>query len=116
MQIALLTSRLRFIITEELSTPLNIHRFRTLPSTDPPLAEALSKLSLLQKRLIARSDEVEKLENELGKMKMEKEEWVGRYERAVKVWEGRGRERGGSKVSLSCAERFWLQVERDRHC
>jgi hypothetical protein len=89
-------------MTDELATPLNIHRFRTLPASDPPLADLLSKCAVLQKRLIARADEIEKLEGEVGRVVKERDEWMGRYERGVRVW-GDGsvkKDSGrGSKVS-----------------
>ncbi|BBN13209.1 cilia- and flagella-associated protein 58 [Marchantia polymorpha subsp. ruderalis] len=46
------------IMTEELETPQNIHRWRTLESTDPTVYEMITKVQTLQKRLIVKTEEV----------------------------------------------------------
>ncbi|KAL2622618.1 hypothetical protein R1flu_002823 [Riccia fluitans] len=46
------------IMTEELETPQNVHRWRIMEAADPPLYEMITKVQTLQKRLIVKSDEV----------------------------------------------------------
>jgi hypothetical protein len=41
-----------------LSKPLNVHRWRKLESTDLETYELISKIQSLQKRLIAKTEEV----------------------------------------------------------
>ncbi|KAL3691340.1 hypothetical protein R1sor_004991 [Riccia sorocarpa] len=45
-------------MTDELETPQNVHRWRVLQTSDPPLYEMITKIQTLQKRLILKSDEV----------------------------------------------------------
>ncbi|KAJ1555869.1 hypothetical protein HK405_011435, partial [Cladochytrium tenue] len=42
----------------ELSSPLNVHRWRKLAGSDPPVFELVTKVQSLQRRLIARADDV----------------------------------------------------------
>ena len=45
-------------LSEELENPLNFHRWRKLEGTDPDTWELLQKIQTLQKRLIAKTEEV----------------------------------------------------------
>lgn len=43
---------------EELEHPLNVHRWRKLEGSDPTTFELIRKVQTLQKRLIAKTEEV----------------------------------------------------------
>jgi len=45
-------------LTDELMKPLNVHRWRKLESTDIETYELIQKIQSLQKRLIAKTEEV----------------------------------------------------------
>eukprot|EP00033_Pygsuia_biforma_P003301 GCRY01003618.1.p1 GENE.GCRY01003618.1~~GCRY01003618.1.p1 ORF type:complete len:896 (+),score=357.46 GCRY01003618.1:142-2829(+) len=45
-------------LSEELETPMNIHRWRKLEGSDPTTYEMVQKIQTLQKRLIAKTEEV----------------------------------------------------------
>lgn len=45
-------------LTDELSRPMNVHRWRILESSDPQRYEKICQIQLLQKELIKKSDEV----------------------------------------------------------
>lgn len=45
-------------LSEELSRPLNVHRWRTLESSDPQRFELIKKVQGLQKRIIEKTEEV----------------------------------------------------------
>ena len=45
-------------LTDELEKPLNVHRWRKLECTDPETYELIQKIQSLQKRLIAKTEEV----------------------------------------------------------
>ena len=45
-------------LQEELKKPLNVHRWRKLESTDVDTYELIQKIQSLQKRLIAKTEEV----------------------------------------------------------
>mmetsp|Transcript_11896 Transcript_11896/g.51221 ORF Transcript_11896/g.51221 Transcript_11896/m.51221 type:complete len:868 (-) Transcript_11896:891-3494(-) len=45
-------------LTEELENPLNVHRWRKLEGSDPTAYEMIQKIQALQKRLIAKTEEV----------------------------------------------------------
>ncbi len=45
-------------LEEELAKPLNVHRWRKLECTDPETYELIQKIQSLQKRLIAKTEEV----------------------------------------------------------
>ncbi len=45
-------------MTDELEKPLNVHRWRKLESTDIETYELIQKIQSLQKRLIAKTEEV----------------------------------------------------------
>jgi hypothetical protein len=45
-------------LEEELEKPMNVHRWRKLECTEPELYEMIQKIQSLQKRLIAKNDEV----------------------------------------------------------
>ena len=45
-------------LTEELENPLNVHRWRKLEGADPTAYEMIQKIQALQKRLIAKTEEV----------------------------------------------------------
>jgi chromosome segregation ATPase len=46
------------VLEEELESPMNIHRWRKLAGSDPSTYELISKIQTLQKRLIAKTEEV----------------------------------------------------------
>ena len=46
------------ILNEELEKPMNVHRWRELEVTEPELFEMIQKIQSLQKRLIAKTEEV----------------------------------------------------------
>lgn len=50
-------SRVR-VLEEELQNPMNIHRWRKLEGSDPATYELIQKVQTLQKRLIAKTEEV----------------------------------------------------------
>ncbi|KAJ3108023.1 hypothetical protein HK100_003491 [Physocladia obscura] len=50
--------RTRVKLTEELESPLNIHRWRKLSGSDPTMFELIIKMQALQKRLIQKTEEV----------------------------------------------------------
>ena len=45
-------------LNDELDKPLNVHRWRKLECTDPETYELIQKIQSLQKRLIAKTEEV----------------------------------------------------------
>merc|ERR1712028_308346 len=45
-------------LCEELENPMNVHRWRKLEGSDPPTYEMIQKIHMLQKRLIAKTEEV----------------------------------------------------------
>ena len=45
-------------LSEEIETPLNIHRWRQLEGSDPAQLEMIQKVQTLQKRLIQKTEEV----------------------------------------------------------
>lgn len=45
-------------LSEELENPMNIHRWRRLEGSDPTSYEMIQKVQTLQKRLIAKTEEV----------------------------------------------------------
>jgi predicted RNase H-like nuclease (RuvC/YqgF family) len=45
-------------LVDELEKPLNVHRWRKLECTDPETYELIQKIQSLQKRLIAKTEEV----------------------------------------------------------
>lgn len=57
-------------LSEELENPQNVHRWRRLEGTDPETYELLKKIQNLQKRLIAKTEEV--VEKELRLNEKEK--------------------------------------------
>jgi chromosome segregation ATPase len=46
------------LLTTELENPLNVHRWRKLEGTDPELHDLIARFATLQKRLIAKTEEV----------------------------------------------------------
>ncbi|KXS21025.1 hypothetical protein M427DRAFT_41157 [Gonapodya prolifera JEL478] len=46
------------VLEEELETPLNVHRWRPLAGTDPTMSDLISKMHMLQRRLISKTEEV----------------------------------------------------------
>eukprot|EP00045_Choanoeca_perplexa_P009545 m.92406 g.92406 ORF g.92406 m.92406 type:complete len:872 (-) comp14943_c0_seq1:56-2671(-) len=58
-------------LEEEVQTPLNVHRWRRLEGSDPNAYEMIQKVQTLQKRLIAKTEEV--VEKELRIQEMEKQ-------------------------------------------
>ncbi|XP_048052314.1 cilia- and flagella-associated protein 58 [Megalobrama amblycephala] len=57
-------------LEDELNNPLNVHRWRKLESTDPSTFELIQKIHSLQRRLIAKTQEV--VEKELQLQEKEK--------------------------------------------
>lgn len=47
------------ILTQELEKPMNVHRWRKLECTEPEIYEKIQKIQSLQKRLIAKTEEVQ---------------------------------------------------------
>ncbi|KAJ1459993.1 flagellar associated protein [Pelagophyceae sp. CCMP2097] len=45
-------------LSEELENPMNVHRWRKLEGSDPATFEMVQKIQMLQKRLIAKTEEV----------------------------------------------------------
>merc|ERR1712193_106870 len=45
-------------LSEELENPMNVHRWRKLEGTDPATYEMIQKVKTLQRRLIAKTEEV----------------------------------------------------------
>lgn len=45
-------------LSDELENPLNVHRWRKLEGTDPAAYEMIQKIHILQKRLLAKTEEV----------------------------------------------------------
>ena len=45
-------------LSEELETPMNVHRWRKLEGSDPATFEMIQKVQTLQRRLIAKTEEV----------------------------------------------------------
>ncbi|KAL0235430.1 hypothetical protein GEMRC1_002012 [Eukaryota sp. GEM-RC1] len=45
-------------LSEELENPMNVHRWRTLEATNPDVYELIQKVQTLQRRLIAKTEEV----------------------------------------------------------
>merc|ERR1711972_466621 len=45
-------------LSEELENPMNVHRWRKLEGSDPAMYELIQKVRTLQKRLIAKTEEV----------------------------------------------------------
>lgn len=45
-------------LSEELSNPMNVHRYRKLEGTNPERYEMINKIQTLQRRLIAKTEEV----------------------------------------------------------
>merc|ERR1711881_284788 len=45
-------------LSEELENPMNVHRWRKLEGSDPAAYEMIQKVKTLQKRLIAKTEEV----------------------------------------------------------
>lgn len=52
------------VLEEELESPMNMHRWRKLAGSDPSTYELISKIQALQRRLIAKTEEV--VEKELA--------------------------------------------------
>ncbi|KAI9362026.1 coiled-coil domain-containing protein [Zopfochytrium polystomum] len=46
------------VLEEELENPMNVHRWRKLSGSDPSTYELITKIQALQKRLIAKTEEV----------------------------------------------------------
>jgi chromosome segregation ATPase len=49
-------------LREELKNPMNVHRYRKLGGTNPETYESIQKIQSLQRRLIAKTEEVEEKE------------------------------------------------------
>ena len=46
------------IVAVELENPMNVHRWRRLEGSDPATYEMVQKIQTLQRRLIAKTEEV----------------------------------------------------------
>ena len=46
-------------LSEEIENPINVHRWRKLEATDSETYELMTKIHTLQKRLIAKTEEVD---------------------------------------------------------
>lgn len=64
-------------LSEELENPVNIHRFRFLETTNPGMVDLIQKINTLQKRLIAKNEQVMQKEMLLE----EKERQVGELQK-----------------------------------
>ncbi|CAE7369407.1 Cfap58, partial [Symbiodinium pilosum] len=61
-------------LSEELENPMNVHRWRKLEGSDPAIYELIQKVRTLQKRLIAKTEEVVAKDTEIQeKEKLHKE-------------------------------------------
>lgn len=47
-------------LSEEIENPMNVHRWRKLEATDTAIYELMTKIQSVQKRLIAKTEEVKK--------------------------------------------------------
>lgn len=54
------------VLTEELSKPVNVHRWRRLEGSKPVLLDDIAKVQMLQKKLLAKCDECERKTNEIS--------------------------------------------------
>jgi chromosome segregation ATPase len=52
-------------LSEELENPMNVHRWRKLEGSDPAMYELIQKVRTLQKRLIKKTEEVVKKDDEI---------------------------------------------------
>eukprot|EP00415_Alexandrium_ostenfeldii_P001832 UN1832 len=52
-------------LSEELENPMNVHRWRKLDGSDPAMYELIEKVRTLQKRLIAKTEEVVAKDSEI---------------------------------------------------
>lgn len=52
-------------LSEELQNPMNVHRWRKLEATDSTTYELMTKIQSIQKRLIGKTEEVNRKEKEL---------------------------------------------------
>lgn len=50
-------------LQDELENPLNVHRWRKLEATDQDMFEKILKIQTLQRRLIAKTEEVKEKDN-----------------------------------------------------
>ena len=50
-------------LNDELENPMNVHRWRKLEATDQDNFERILKIQTLQRRLIAKTEEVQEKEN-----------------------------------------------------
>lgn len=69
-------------LEEELENPMNIHRWRKLEGSDPSMYEMIQKMQTLQKRLIAKTEEVVEKElmiNEKDKLYIELKHILSRH-------------------------------------
>lgn len=59
LQIEILSERTKVAaLSEELETPMNVHRWRKLEGSDPKAFEMLQKIQTLQRRLIVKTEQV----------------------------------------------------------
>lgn len=58
-------------LTEELSKPVNVHRWRRLEGSQPALLDEIAKVQMLQKKLIAKCDECVRKSSEFKKKEAE---------------------------------------------
>ncbi len=53
-------------LSEEIDNPINVHRWRKLEATDNETYELMTKIQTLQKRLIAKTEEVKQKNIQIG--------------------------------------------------
>lgn len=51
-------------LSEEIENPMNVHRWRKLEATDSATYELMTKIQSIQKRLISKTEEVKKKEQD----------------------------------------------------
>lgn len=69
-------------LSEELENPMNVHRWRKLEGVDPATFELLQKIQTLQRRLIAKTEEVVEKDTLLAEKERELDEVRKALERA----------------------------------
>jgi uncharacterized coiled-coil DUF342 family protein len=58
-------------LSEEIEKPMNIHRWRKLEATDSSTFDMMTKIQSIQKRLIAKTEEVRSKEGQLEQRESE---------------------------------------------
>lgn len=68
-------------LTQELQNPTNVHRWRQLEGKDPQAFELIKKVQIYQKRLIEKTEEIQKLNLDREEKERLYQEMKGRLER-----------------------------------